>query len=108
MAINIIVIHRQGIILMDKENRKLDRNLRKMTGRIDKLYVDIGIVYIGDVFQIPSKGNTALYHNVNLQWSSVNTVIYLENLHRFKNDPERGKLLSQLRVGIYTEQDIEK
>ena len=69
---------------MDKENTKLDRNLRKMTGKKDKLYGDIGIVDIGDFFQIPPNGKTALYHNISLQWSSMNTVIYLENSHRFR------------------------
>ena len=73
------------------------------------MYGDISIVYIGysPPPQIPPKVKTALYYNINLQWSSVNTVIYLEFLHRFKNDPEWGKLLLGFRVGKYKEQDIE-
>ena len=48
----------------------------------------------------------SLYHNVSLQWSSLNAVIYLENPHQFVNDPAWGQLLSRFRVGKYTEEDI--
>ena len=57
--------------LMDKENRKLDRNLRKMTSKKNKLYGDISIVYIGDFFQILPNGKTALYHNKSLEFRSA-------------------------------------
>ena len=33
---------------------------------------------------------------------------FLENSHRFKNDSEWEELLSQFRVGKYTDEDIEK
>ena len=94
--------------MRDKENWKLDMNLRKMTGRKYLLYGGIVVIFIGNFFQIPPQGKTALYHNMNLQWSSLNTGIFLENSHRFKNDPEWGQLLSQFRVGTYTKDDIEK
>ena len=94
--------------MRDKENQKLDMNLRNMTGRKYFLYGGILVIFIGDFFQIPPQGKIALYHNISLQWSSLNTVIFLENAHRFRNDPVWGVLLSRFRVGKYIDEDIEK
>ena len=94
--------------MKETDLRKLDQYMRILTGNKDLLFGGIILILIGDFFQIPPQGKTALYHNISLQWSSLNTVIYLENSHRFKKDPRWGKLLSQYRIGKYTEEDIEK
>lgn len=94
--------------MKETDLRKLDQYMRILTGNKDLLFGGIILILIGDFFQIPPQGKTALYHNISLQWSSLNKVIYLKNSHRFKKDPRWGNLLSRYRIGKYTEEDIEK
>ena len=50
-----------------------------------------------------------VYKNEFMQWhSTVNCVIFLENNHRFKDDPEYSKILEQFRTGNIDDSSFDK
>ena len=86
----------------------LDKKLRKIKGVPDKMYGNVPIVLAGDFHQLCPVSGQPVYKN---SWSecwhgSVNVCIFLKNDHRFKDDPRFGKLLSRIRVGEATKEDI--
>ena len=51
----------------------------------------------------------ALYSRFCVQWQgSINSAIFLEKNHRFKNDPEWGCILERISIGKATKEDIDE
>ena len=74
-----------------------------------KVYGGLNVIFVGDFHQIECFSNNTVYKNDFVQWhSTVNCVIFLENNHRFKDDPEYGKILEQFRTGNIEDSTFEK
>ncbi len=91
---------------------KLDKQLKKLTGRYDMVYGGVSIVFSGDFHQLKPicKEDDVLYSDsaaASLWENTINCAIFLDNSHRFKNDPEFGQLLARMRMGEDTRQDRE-
>ena len=51
----------------------------------------------------------ALYSRCFVQWQgSINSAIFFEKKHRFKNDPEWGCILERISIGKATKEDIDE
>jgi hypothetical protein len=92
--------------------KKLDGNLRRLTG-VNKAYGGVSIVFSGDFHQLKPICSEAevLYSNsaAAAAWeNTINCAIFLENSHRFKDDPEYGEILGRLRSGTDTVEDREE
>jgi hypothetical protein len=92
--------------------KKLDRNLRRLTG-IDKPYGGVSIVFSGDFHQLKPiciEGEVLYSNSAAAEaWeNTINCAIFLENTHRFKDDPEYGEILGRLRSGTDTVEDREE
>ena len=91
--------------------RTLDKNLRILTGNRHLLYGGIHIVFTGDFMQLPPVRGTPIFNEFDdLLWhQSINAAVFLdERNHRFLNDPEWGKILDRVQLGIPTDDDIVK
>jgi len=42
-----------------------------------------------------------------LEWNQINSVVFLENSHRFRNDPHWGDILERIRTFTFSKEDIE-
>ena len=89
---------------------KLDKYLRIMTWRKDNLFGGVHIIFAGDFYQIPPvvEESKALYTGYCIQWEVLNTTIILENNHRFREDPECGKILERISNRDATFHDMKK
>jgi hypothetical protein len=94
--------------LSSRELIKLDSNLRKLTGRKGMLYGGLHMIFVGDFFQLdPVSGQPVYSGEANICWQqAINACVFLDVPHRFKNDPEWGKLLQRLRMGNITPEDV--
>lgn len=95
-----------------KDLKKLDKHLRILTGIKHKIYGGLILVFAGDMFQLKPVNGKALYEDAygdnDLYWKCcITRVVYLENDHRFKDDPEWGKLLFRVSRGKATDTDWE-
>ena len=95
------------------EMQKLDKQLKRLTSRHDVPYGGVSIVFSGDFHQLQPicESDKILYSCSSgaLAWeNSVNCAIFLENSHRFKDDPEYGAILGRMRMGKDTKEDREK
>ena len=95
------------------EVKKLDKQLKKLTERRDLPFGGVSIVFSGDFHQLLPicKIEDILYSSSPgaMFWeNSINCVIFLENSHRFKDDPEYGEILGRMRMGKDTKEDREK
>ena len=95
------------------EMEKLDKNLKKLMERPDLPFGGVSIVFSGDFHQLqPVCGNDDILYSGSpgsLFWeNSLNCVIFLENSHRFKDDPEYGEILGRMRMGKDTIEDRKK
>ena len=75
--------------------QKLDQQLQKLTGR-RKIFGGISIVFSGDFHQLKpicSEGEVLYSGSANATaWEqALNCAIFLNNSHRFKDDPECHK-----------------
>ena len=69
------------------------------------------IIFCGDFCQLPPvkvKENQSLYANSGLLENSINVAIVLNNSHRFKNDPEHGKILKRMGESRFTREKCNK
>jgi hypothetical protein len=100
------------ISLADKNLfRKLDKNLRILTGNRHLLYGGIHIIFTGDFMQLaPVQGSPIFSSDDDLLWhQSLNSAVFLdERNHRFINDTEWGEILRRVQVGLPTDEDIDK
>ena len=105
----IVLVVDEISMMTDRVMELCDQNLRKKTGVRNKLFGGVLMIVIGDFGQLPpcDRGAKPLYKNQGTIWNSINSVIYLENKHRFKEDPEWGEILSRLRIGETTEEDLD-
>ena len=88
---------------------KLDKHLKILMQNPTKAYGGLHVIFVGDFHQIECFSNNTVYKNDFVQWhSTVNCVIFLENNHRFKDDPEYGKILEQFRTGNIEDSTFEK
>ena len=65
------------------------------------------IMLCGAFCQTPVKAQESqiLYSNSSLWENSINVAIILNNSHRFKDDPEYGRILKRMWDGKFTQQD---
>ena len=92
--------------------QKLDQQLRKLTGR-SKIFGGISIVFSGDFHQLKpicSEGEVLYSGSASAtSWEqALNCAIFLNNSHRFKDDPEYGRILERMRMGETTLADREE
>jgi hypothetical protein len=69
------------------------------------------IIFSGDFRQIPpvkADANQLLYRNTGLWENAINVAIYLENSHRFKSDPDYGKILMRMWRGEFTKEECDE
>ena len=91
---------------------KLDKHLHRITGQSNKVYGGMSIIFAGDFHQLPPvmvPDRQILYKGfINGLWEgNINTVIFLENSHRFGDDLEWGQVLYRMWRGESTKEDIE-
>ena len=102
----------EGISMAEKSLLiKLDKTLRKWTNRTNFLYGGIHIVFVGDFYQIPPVVGKPVYDDFgDIYWhGSLNACIMLDQcMYRYTADPEWGDILSRIRVGSVTTDDVEK
>ena len=95
----------------DNDFKKLDRHLKDLNGVPNKPFGGQSIIFSGDFRQFEAiLAKHLLYHRNSSQlWeNSINCVIILENIHRFKDDPEYGEMLTRLWRDDLTQEDREK
>eukprot|EP00984_Skeletonema_dohrnii_P017132 scaffold7732_cov150-Skeletonema_dohrnii-CCMP3373.AAC.2 len=92
--------------------QKLDQQLQKLTGR-RKIFGGISIVFSGNFHQLKpicSEGEVLYSGSASATaWEqALNCAIFLNNSHRFKDDPEYGRILERMRMGEDTIADREE
>jgi len=95
----------------DNDFKKLDRKLKDLNGVPNKPFGGQSIIFSGDFRQFEAiLAKHLLYDRFGSQlWeNSINCVIILENIHRFKDDPEYGEMLTRLWRDDLTREDREK
>ncbi len=92
----------QELINLDKTLRKLKQNLY---GR----YGGLNVIFAGDFSQLePVKGEALYFNDSFSQWHDwINSFWELTGQHRFKDDPEFGRVMQRLRDGHPTARDID-
>ena len=90
----------------------LDRQLKKLTGRHDAVYGGVSVVFSGDFHQLKPicKEDNVLYSDsppAQAWENTINCAIFLDNSHRFKDDPLFGEILARIRMGEDTLADRE-
>ena len=85
---------------------KLDKNLRLLKEN-DTLFGGIMIVLVGDFFQLLPLFGNPLFKCNTLQFSAINKAVFLNNSHRFEDDPEFGEIMRRLRNGLITKKDLQ-
>jgi hypothetical protein len=88
----------------------LDKKLRRLKCVPDKMYGGVPIIVAGDFHQMcPVSGQPVYKSGWSEYWhGAVNCCIFLKNDHRFKDDPLFGQILSRLRMGKLTKEDIRR
>ena len=90
---------------------KLDRQLKKLTGRYDTVYGGVSVVFSDDFHQLKPicAEDDVLYSDsdaASIWENTINCAIFLDNSHRFKDDYEFGKILARMRMGEDTREDV--
>jgi hypothetical protein len=94
------------------EMQKLDKKLKKLTGVNNLPYGGVSIVFSGDFHQLQPicKSDDILYScspGATAWENTINCAIFLENSHRFKDDPVYGEIMGRMRNGEDTTEDRE-
>jgi hypothetical protein len=90
---------------------KLDKHLRILTGKRDKMYGGIHIIFFGDFLQLSPVGSFPIYSKFNdIYWhGALNAAIFLDQgNHRFIKDPDWGEILKRIQIGAPTLEDLQK
>ena len=84
--------------------------LRRWRENPAEMFGGINIVGCGDFHQFSPVSGTPVYKaNWSEDWhGSVNACIFLQNDHRFEDDPTYGQILRRLRNGKQSGDDIHK
>ena len=86
--------------MQDDELIRLDRRLKECRDRT-KIFGGVSIIFAGDFRQLEPSGAADKDLLFSRQSSGIfennlNTIIFLDNAHRFKDDPEYGKMLKEM------------
>ena len=94
-----------GLTALDK----LDRNLRNIF-EIQLPFAGLDIIFSGDFMQLPPIGDPGLFLDLDqpgrATWLAIPNVVILQRSHRHANDAAYSELLSRLRVGESTDEDL--
>ena len=88
---------------------RLHERLQKLKQRLHKKYGDLHVIFAGDFRQLkPLVAKKAVYKENCTHFKDwVNCFIELEGMHRFEEDPEQAQILSRIRIGTLTLDDID-
>jgi hypothetical protein len=92
---------------------ELNKKLQNLREDKNRPYGGVSIIFSGDFHQlapVASSDSQILYSKSPkaLWWVNlINCSIFLENNHRFKEDPEYGSFLERMRKGQTTSEDID-
>jgi hypothetical protein len=92
------------------EVEKLDVNLRTLCRRYNALFGGLHILFCGDFCQLEPVSGRPLYsvfHSDRKWANAINCYVELLGLHRFKDDPEWGRILARIRNDTHTQHDID-
>jgi len=97
--------------MKDKELLLLDHSLKEMHDR-NKSFGGFSIMFAGDFRQLEPNAATQYDLLFSSQYSGhwencINAIIILNNSHRFKDDPEYGKLLKWMWTGELSKKEQE-
>ena len=96
------------VSFLDEDNiKKLDRHMQKLKEN-DAIYGGIHIVFVGDFFQMLPVRGQPLFKGNTIQFAAINRAVFLNQSHRFKNDPQYGEIMRRFRIGKVTKKDIEQ
>ena len=115
--LKLVIIDEISMVKSDQQFQ-LDKRLKEVTQRIEKLFGNVGIFYVGDVMQLkPCKGRYIFDEPINpdykidyhlgTHWQSFEVII-LEHNHRQGDDKVYADMLNRFRVGQQTEEDMLK
>ena len=99
---------------MTKLNDVLNKVRRHITPTSSKItpsmvFGGYSIIFSGDFHQIPPvkvHPSKYLYAGTSIWENAINVAIFLRNSHRFKDDPEYGRMLLRIWHGELSEDDI--
>ena len=96
--------------MKDSDMIQLDRRLKQCSGDRIKPFGGYSIIFAGDFRQLEPTGakpEQLLFSRESAHaWCDLlNAVVILESDHRFKEDPEYGKLLQRMWAGDLTKND---
>ena len=88
---------------------KIEDKVRFLKDDPSHVYGGISVIFCGDLRQLePCNEAERLYESPFAQFhDSVNCYIELKGMHRFRQDPEWGRLLMEFREGRLTEEHID-
>jgi hypothetical protein len=92
------------------EIQLLHKQLNQLKQQMHVKFGGINIVFVGDMRQLEPVGSfkKPIYADDVPEFKTwINSYIELQNIHRFKDDPEWGALLLRFRNGDVTTSDIE-
>ena len=98
--------------MSDSVLKRLDKKLKQI-GNAARVFGGFSIIFSGDFRQLEpvcSNDSELLFSSLSsgLWDNSINVVIILDNDHRFKEDPEYGKMLKRMWNGDLTSEDRKK
>ncbi len=99
---------------IDKMKARLNLVQRKISGGNEVLSPNMIfggylIIFCGDFHQLPPfkvKENQSMYTNSGIWENSINVAIFLNNSHRFKDNPEFGEILKRMWDGSLLQRKI--
>jgi hypothetical protein len=87
---------------------KLQANLRSLLGSMNKHYGGFNVVFADDFYQLePMKADPLFQTNCAEFHQLINCFIELNGQHQFKDDPEWGEILTCIRNGNCSVEDIQ-
>ena len=114
--LKVVIIDEVSMVKAD-QGFQLDKRLREIMQKPDKLFGGVSVFYVGDIMQLkPIKGRYIFDEPINvdykvdyhlgLHWKKFD-VILLEENHRQDKDKEYADMLNRFRVGDQTMDDME-
>ena len=86
---------------------KIDKHMRLLRDEPGKRYGGVHMVFAGDYRQLEPVRGTPIYKSDKIRIREfVNVYLELNGMHRFKEDPEWGRILKKFRDGTITLDDI--
>ena len=113
--LKVVIIDEISMVKSDQVFQ-LDKRLREITQKPDKLFGGVGVFFFGDIMQLrPCKGryifdtpinpDYRVDHQLGLHWREFE-VILLEENHRQDDDKMYADMLNRFRIGEQTEEDM--